>query len=166
MLDTDDDKRIINNTSGTMDEKKLDTYYERAFRVSNQASDEKIVICGSGFLSTLNQLYRSKTNLTSGLPFTDTYGMNIVKHETPFGTVYYKTHPLFSQNPILRYNALILDIKFLKARPMKGRDTTLIKRCQPNDADYRKDMWLTEIGYEMWFPESCMYIQNVRDYSA
>jgi hypothetical protein len=95
----------------------------------------------------------------------DTYGMNVVQHLTPFGTIYYKTHPLFSQNATLRYNALFVDVQNLKYRYLSGRDTELLTKRQPNDADYRKDEWLTECGLELRFPESHMYLQNVRDYA-
>ena len=164
-LDSDDNKRIITNSSGTLSEKQYDTYLERVFRVTNNTVNEKLVLCGSGFLNVINQLYKSKTCLDASLPLTDTYGMNVVKHLTPFGTIYYKTHPLFTQNPTLRYNALILDAQNLVYRYLDGRDTELLKNRQPNDADYRKDEWLTECGLELRFPESHMYLQNVRDYA-
>jgi hypothetical protein len=163
--DTDDNKRIITNSGGTLSEKTYDGYLERVFRVTNNTVNEKLVLCGSGFLSVINQLYKSKTNLTTDLPMTDTYGMNVVKHTTPFGTIYYKTHPLFTQNPTLRFNALFLDVQNLVYRYLDGRDTELLKNRQPNDADYRKDEWLTECGLETRFPESHMYLQNVRDYA-
>lgn len=163
-LDSDDDKRIINNTTGTMSEKLYDKYLERLFRYTNNTSNEKLCLCGSGFLQVMNQLYRSKTVLNSDLPLTSTYGMNVVKHTTPFGTIFYKTHPLFTWNATLRYNALFCDVKNLKYRPMEGRDTELLKNRQAPDADYRKDEWFTECGLEMWYPESFMYLRNVRDY--
>ena len=163
--DSDDDKRIIDNAGGTLDEDTYDTYLERLFRYTNNTSNEKFVLCGSGFLKVINQLYRSKSVLMTDIPMTDTYGMNVVGHLTPFGTVYYKTHPLFSQNANLRYNALFLDVRNLRYRAMEGRDTTLLQNRQPNDADYRKDEWLSEAGLEVWFPESHMYLQNVRSYT-
>lgn len=162
--DSDDDKRIITNAAGTMSEDTYDTYLERVFRVTNNKSNEKLVLCGSGFLKVMNQLYRSKSVLNADLPLTDTYGMNVVSHLTPFGTVYYKTHPLFTQNPTLRYNALFCDVSNLKYRYVQGRDLELLKNREPNDADYRKDEWLGECGLEVWFPESFMYMQNVRSY--
>lgn len=163
--DSDDNKRIITNSSGVLSEKLYDTYLERVFRVTNNTVNEKLVLCGSGFLNVINQLYKSKSSLDASLPLTDTYGMNVVKHLTPFGTVYYKTHPLFSQNSTMRFNALVLDVQNLVYRYLDGRDTELLKNRQPNDADYRKDEWLTEAGLEVRFPESHMYIQNVRDYA-
>lgn len=163
--DSDDDKRIIANASGIMTESSFDTYVERVFRVTNNTVNEKLVLCGSGFLSVINQLYRSKTQLTSELPQEDTYGMDITKHKSPFGTMYYKTHPLMSQHPTLRYAALIIDVHNLVYRHVIGRDTELLTNRQPNDADYRKDEWLTESGLEVRYPESHMFIQNVTNYA-
>ena len=162
--DTDDDKRIIANTSGNLTEKQYDGYLERCFRVTNNTANEKLVLCGSGFLSVVNQMYKSKSTLSADLPLTDTYGMNVVRHLTPFGTIFYKTHPLFSQNPLLRYNALILDVQNLRYRYLQGRDTDLLKNRQNNGDDFRKDEWLSECGLELRFPESHMYIQNVQNY--
>lgn len=163
--DSDDDKRIITNSAGTINETTYDTYLERCFRMCNNTSNEKLVLCGSGFLKTINQMYRSQSVLDA-YANKDTYGMAVVKHVTPFGTVYYKTHPLFNQNAILRYNALFLDAKFMKLRPLIGRDTELLKNRQPNDADYRKDEWFGEYGFEMQFPEANLYLQNVQSYVA
>jgi hypothetical protein len=164
--DTDDNKRIIANTDGSMTHKRYNGYLERVFRVTNNTTNEKLVLCGSGFLSVINQMYEGRATLNASLPMTETFGMNVVRHETPFGTVLYKSHPLFSQNPILRNNALFIDIHNLVYRYVSGRDTTLLKNRQANDADFRKDEWLSECGLELRFPESCMYLQNVVDFVA
>jgi hypothetical protein len=164
-LDTDDNKRIISNTTGIMTERLYDAYMERLFRQTNNVANEKLCLCGSGFLSVINQLYKSRTTLMSDLPLADTFGMDVVKHRTSYGTVYYKTHPLFSQNPTWRYNALFLDINNLVYRPMGDRDTELLTHREPNDADYRMDEWLTEAGLEMRFPESHMLMRNVVNFA-
>ena len=165
-LDTDDDCRIITNTNNYITEKQYDGYLERVFRVTNNKANEKLVLCGSGFLNTINQLYKSRAVLNGDLPLTETYGMNVVAHQTPFGKVYYKSHPLFSQNPIMRYNALFLDVLNLRYRYLNGRDTELLTQRQPNNADYREDEWLSEAGLELNFPESNMYLQNCLDYRS
>jgi hypothetical protein len=162
--DTDDNKRIITNSGGTLNEQTYDTYLERLFRTSNNVSNEKLVLCGSGFLKVVNQMYRSQSTFVYYPPSGDTYGMEIVAHKTAFGTVYYKTHPLFSRNATLRNNALFTDVHNLRYRPMSRRDTQLLKNRQPNDADYRKDEWFTEAGLEMRMPETFMYLQNVQSY--
>ena len=165
-LDTDDNKRIIENTAGTITEDQFDGWMERLFRVSNNSTNEKLCLCGSGALRVINQLWRSKSTLQASLPLTDTYGMDMSALVTPFGKVYFKTHPLFSNNSTLRNNMLFLDVQNLKYRPLNGRDTELLKNRQPNDADYRMDEWLTEAGVELWYPESHMYIKNVTGYGV
>lgn len=163
--DSDDNKRIIENSGGVLTEAEYDTYIERVFRVTNNTVNEKLILCGSGFLSVINQLYRSKTQLQSNLPMSDTYGMDVTKHTSPFGTMYYKTHPLFSQHPSLRYSALVLDVHNLVYRYVIGRDTELLTNRQPNDADYRKDEWLTESGLECRYPEAHMYLKNITSFA-
>jgi hypothetical protein len=163
--DTDDDKRIIANSSGMINEKTYNTYLERVFRVTNNTANEKLVLCGSGFLSVINQLYKDKSVLNADLPMGDTYGMNVTKHVCPFGTLYYKSHPLFSQNTFLRSCALILDIQNLKYRYVQGRDTTLLKNRQNPGDDFRRDEWISECGLELRFPESNMFLQNVTNYT-
>lgn len=159
-LNTDDNKRII-NINGNITESALDDYYERLFRHTNNISNEKLVLCGSGFLNVINKLYKGKTALQSDLPLADTYGMNVVKHVSPFGNVFYKTHPLFSRNAYMRFNALFIDPQNMKYRYVQDRDTDIKKNTQPRDADYRKDEFLTEAGLEMQFPEANMYMVGV-----
>jgi hypothetical protein len=164
--DADDDKRIITNSAGTINDTTYHTYLERLFRVTNNAANEKLCLCGSGFLLTLQNMYRGQTVLQAHMNKTDTFGLAVVSHVTPFGTVHYKTHPLFNQNPTLRYNGLFLDANDLWLRPLIGRNTKLLKNRQPNDADYRMDEWLGELGFEMHHPEANMYFQNMRTYVA
>src|SRR5437867_1864327 len=161
-LDTDDNKRIIANSSGTMNEQLYDTLLERLFRATSNVSNEKLVLCGTGFLKVINQMYRSLGVLELNVPNQDTFGMEIVKHKTAFGTVYYKSHPLFARNATLRNNALFCDIHNLRYRPMSKRDSQLLKNRQPPDADYRKDECFTEPALEMRMPDAFMYLQNVQ----
>lgn len=164
-VDADDNKRIIENAAGTINEQLYDKYLERCFRVTNNTANEKLVLCGSGFLSVINQLYKSKSVLNTDIPSTDAYGMSVVRHVTPFGTIFYKSHPLFSQNASLRFNALFLDVQNLMYNYMDGRDTELLTHRQPNSADYRQDEWLSECGLEVRFPESCLYLKNILQYT-
>lgn len=163
--DDDDNKRIIENTSGLISEAKLDKFYERVFRTTNNVSNEKIAFVGSGALRVINQMYRTAGTLVMDMPAQDTFGMSLVAHKTAFGTVYYKTHPLFSQNSTLRNCMLLLDVHKLRYRYMTNRDTVLLKNRQANDADYRKDEWFTECGLELHHPESFMFIKNINGYT-
>lgn len=163
--DTDDNKRIITNSSGVLSLKTYESkYLERAFRFNRNKQNELLCFCGNGALATLAQMYSGKQVFQTQMPSTNSFGMTVTAHVTPFGTVYYKTHPLFNLNDTLRYNMLFLDVTTIKYRPMAGRDTTLKKNQQPNNADYVEDGFITECGYENASPESSMYIQNVTDW--
>ena len=157
---SDDNKRII-DINGNITETLLDDYFERLFRHTNNISNEKMVFCGSGFLNVINKLYKSKVTLQADLPAGETYGMSVVKHVCPFGTVYYKTHPLFSRNAFMRFNALFLDVQNFKYRYIQDRDTDIKKNTQNGSDDFRRDEWLTEAGLELQFPEANLYMRQV-----
>lgn len=159
----DDQKRIIKPTGGSMTGAEWNTYIERAFRVTSDESFEKIIMCGSGFLSALNEYLEGKSTLFRKFTPDSSYGMNVVSYETPHGTVHLKTHPLFTRNVALRHSALLLDINYLDYRPLNDSDTQLYKNRQGNDYDGRKDEWLTEAGLEVMFPEAHMYFDNVQE---
>jgi hypothetical protein len=163
--DTDDTKRIITNASGTLPKKTYNKYLERGFRFNRNKQNELMCFCGNGYLNTMAEMYAGSVTFTDVMPSKETFGMKLVRHVTPFGTVYYKTHPLFNMNSTLMYNALFVDVPCIKYRPLNGRDTTLRKNLQPNNADYVEDGWLTEAGLEINSPESHLYIQNVTDWS-
>lgn len=165
-LDTDDNKRIITNASGQLTRSWWNKLMERLFRVTNNMANEKLILCGTGFVAVLHDMFQGNTMFTMQQGSKMTYGMEVVKMITPFGTVYLKTHPIFNQHPILRYNGLCLDVPNLKYRYLIGRDTKLLTNRQNNDEDRRKDEWLSECGLEQQFPESHMYIQNIRQYVA
>ena len=164
--DSDDDKRIIANTSGTLSLATYDDYLERIARNVKNKNNEILCLCGSGFLKIMNRAYAGQACLDASLPMTETYGMNVVAHQTPFFKVFYKTHPLFSLNPILRNNALFIDVGNLKYRYLAGRDTELLRDRQPNNADYIEHEYLTEAGMETNAPEAHLYLKNVTGYES
>jgi len=161
-----DNKRIILSTAGNIVWSTMNTYLERAFRVTNDKAFEKLFLCGSGILGAFNAYLEGKAQLQKQFSVQTVYGMNVVSWETPFGTIHFKTHPLFSRQAALRYNGLLLDVQNLKHRPLNDSDTTLLTNRQANDYDGRKDEWMTEAGLELRFPESCMYFQNLKTFSA
>ena len=162
--DTDDTKRIIANTTGTLSRKTYNKYLERVFRFNRNKQGELLCLCGNGFMNTLAEMYAGSQTFTATMPSKETFGMAVTGHTTSFGTVYYKTHPLFNLNSTLMYNGLFIDIPCIKYRSLSGRDTTLRKNLQPNNADYVEDGWLTEAGLEVNSPESHLYLQNVSDW--
>ena len=162
--DTDDNKRIIENTAGTLTEKAYDTYLERVFRFNRNRASELLCVCGSNALKVVNQMYRHQSVLSADFPKEDAYGMSVVRHITPFGDVFYKTHPLFNESSTRRNWMLFLDVGELKWRYLNGRDTSLRKHIEDKRDDYREDEWLTEGGMEVHSPESHLLIKNVLNY--
>lgn len=162
--DTDDTKRIIENSSGTLSKKTYNKYLERAFRFNRNKNNELLCLCGNGFLNTLAEMYAGSQTFTAQMPSKDNFGMQVVGHLTPFGQVWYKTHKLFNLNSTLRFNGLFVDIACLRYRYLAGRDTTLRKDIGPKGADYVEDGWLSESGLEVNSPESHLYLKNVQDW--
>jgi hypothetical protein len=163
--DTDDDKRIIENSTGTLTRDFWDTLMERAFRKANNKSQEKICFCGNGALKAVNRLIELGivTQVNAGSTDTvDSYGMRIKTVETTWGVLHFKSHPLMTDLPELFYAMFVVDVPFLKFRPLNDRDMTLLPNRQDNDEDGRKDVWLTEAGLELVFPEAHMLIKNVQ----
>ena len=159
-LITDDNKRIL-NVAGNITDSNMDDYMERLFRFTNNISSEKLGLCGSGFLNIMNKLFKKNVQMTASPPVSDTYGMNMVKMVTPFGTVYLKTHPLFNRSASLRNNALFIDAQNLRYRYMQDRDTNCKKNLQNPKDDFRLDEWFTDAGLELQFPESMVYMTGI-----
>jgi hypothetical protein len=165
---SDEDKRVINVAgAGALPYADFSDYIERVFRRTNNKAFEKLVLCGSGVLQALNKLVElNLVTINKGMTSESTYGMSVTSIETVFGTLHFKSHPLFTEDPTLRYSALITDVGELRYRALNDRDTTLLPNRQQNDEDGRKDEWLTEAGLECRFPESHMLIHNLRSFTV
>lgn len=157
---SDDEKRII-KTDGSLTFAEFDSYVERAFRCTNTKTFEKLVVCGNKFLGAVNNYLRSTATLNKDFSVQKVYGNDVVTWISPWGTLHFKSHPLFNLQPNLIKDGLIVDVNRLRFRPLNDRDTTLLENRQENDVDGRKDEWLTEAGLEVNLPESHMYIRNL-----
>ena len=140
---------------GLLDEDTLDTMMEGIFRFG---STEKLALCGSTFLRALTTIAKRNSQIER-VPTDQTYGMKIMEYISTSGTLMLKNHPLFSQHPVWRQNALILDVPNLGYRYID--DTMFIKNRQNPGQDLSKDEFLTEGGLELEFEESHGYIQGV-----
>ena len=129
------------------------------------AGNERVVMAGNGALNYLNKLASggstSRIRFDSEVKF---YGMNLQKWIMPQGTLYIKSHPLMNIHPIYQYSMFIVNPSGIIYRPLKGRDTKLEKEIQPNDADYVKDQWLTEAGFEFHHELTMAYLGEFRDF--
>lgn len=155
------DKRIIKLAGGTLSKTQFNELMSRAFEKTNNSSWDKLVLCGQGYLNKVAEMFEKQIQWTSlrengfkGFDF------ELVKHSSNAGTFWYKTHPLFN-DPVWRNSAFILDLGFLKWRPITDSDTDVQQGIHANDADKRKDQYLTEGGLEVWFPEAHMFVSDL-----
>lgn len=158
-------KRIIRAASSTVSWANWNKWLEWAFRSTNEKAMEKIFMCGSGFLAAVNTCLEAASTINKQYKTEKVYGMDVTSWVTPFGTVHFKTHPLFTKNAALRYNGMLLDVQNLKYRPLNDSDTDVLPNRQNPGEDRRKDEWLTEAGLECRFPESHMVIEDMQTLS-
>lgn len=157
---TTDDKRYI-DVNGSCSKDEFESIIERAFRNTSDASYEKVMICGSGIISAFNKFVDRESIRLIKQDKKEVYGLDVHTWESPHGTIHFTSHQLFNQNPIYRNSGFLLDLGNIIYTPLNDSDTELLKNRQNNDTDGRKDEWLTEMGFEIRFPESHIFIDRL-----
>lgn len=113
-------------------------------------------------VDVLNTYPRSKVQVTSASE--DTYGLQVVKYQSPHGVLNLVTHWLLEGSTLGGY-LIGLDMSAIKYRYLansKGsRDTFLKEDIQTPDADTRKAEFLTECGLEMGLEKQHFLITGV-----
>jgi len=161
--DTDDQKRVIANVSGIITVQKWNVWAERVGRYNSNRSKDKLVLCGSGAILAMADMFRLNTDMKVTMG-DSAYGLDFMTLLTPFGKFHFVSHPLFNETSAYQYWCLILDIWSMRFRPLLDSDTRLLKMRQNPGDDFRRDEYLTEGLLEFWFPERHMLIKNVRTY--
>lgn len=162
--DTDDDKRIISNAGGTISYKTLMTYLERLARYRDKNSSTDILcVVGSKAMIPLIEMFRKETRfgVTSD---TDVYGLTLTKLLTPFGSLYFQSHPLFNDDPRYQNWMLLLDLPNIMTRYQDGHKLAFQPNMNNNEPLVHKSGWLTAMTLEMRNVRSNMLIKNVRNY--
>lgn len=138
----------------------LDEKLEGIFRYGDT---EKLGICGTGALRGINRLAKAGATISLEVKSAG-YGLKVVEWVTPFGTVYLKTHPLFSHNPVNTNDILIIEPRNFKYRFI---DDTRFKKDNSetenvnNSKDGTDEEYLTEAGLEWHYPETGGYLTGV-----
>jgi hypothetical protein len=160
------DKRIIKLAGATLSKSQFNELTSRAFEKTNNSSFDKLVLCGQGYYNKVSESfekqitkYELRENGFKGYDFT------LQEHTSNSGTMFYKTHPLFTDS-VWRNSAFIIDLGFLKWRYVTDSDTDIVQGIQLPDADKRKDQYLTDGGQEIWYPEAHMFIQDLGGISS
>ena len=142
----------------------LKNMLEQIFRYG---AEDKLCLCGSGFLLGIDALAAANgyMNLSPGQK---TYGMNIREWLTPFGTIYLKTHPLFSYDVTTRNMGVIIEPKELSYKYID--DTTFYGESSSKEhssgygqrrIDGMNEEFLTESGLEFGLPQKCAVLNGV-----
>lgn len=130
----------------------------KVFDFDTPAGDERVVLCGNGFLNEINKLAHSAGTIQYG-PVITQYGMNMREYILPQGRLMLKTHPLMNRDAYYTYSAFLVDFSALKWRYLQ--DTKFEDNIQANDADRIKGQWLTEAGLEVAYGGlTCGYLGN------
>lgn len=124
------------------------------------ASDERLILCGNGFLTKVNKLAKASSDVNfNGV--VKTYGMKMVEMIIPQGRFFLKTHPLMNQSPEWRHNAFVVNGSGLRYRYVRGRDTKSEDITQTNGKDAEKGQWMGECGLEPHHMQTMKYLGNI-----
>ena len=142
----------------------LKYYLEQIFRYG---AEEKLCLCGSGFLLGIDALAMAGGNVLLN-PGQKTYGMKIREWLTPFGSIYMKTHPLFSYDATTRNMGVIiepkeLEYKYIDDTAFYGENSS---KSHPEGYGQRRidgtnEEYLTECGLEFGLPQKCAVLNGV-----
>jgi hypothetical protein len=147
----------------------IDTMLEQIFRYG---AGEKLVLCGSGALLGLQRTAQAGGTIQLNVG-QKAYGMKITEWITPFGSIYLKTHPLFSFDATTRHMGIVLEPSELKYRFIQ--DTEFFgensSKTHPEGYGNRRldglnEEWLTEAGLEFGLAQKCGLLNGIGQNSS
>ncbi len=144
----------------TSGEEWLDKTLEVIFRFGSM---EKLAFVGSGALLGINRLAKTGAQINIK-PRQMDFGIKVAEWITPFGSIFMKTHPLFSYEETNRNAMVIFEPKLLK---YKYIDDTIFKKDQEaKGTDGSKDEYITECGLEFHHSTAMGYLTGLNTDNA
>lgn len=150
-----------------LDMQTLEGYLIEIFRYG---SSEKMVWGGNRSLMAIQQIVRknSQFQIMSGIK---EYGMKVTRIDTPFGSLVFKTHPMFNQivNGTtggtayygLESDMYILDMANLNFVVFDNDDAVYQPDLQANGMDGKQSGYLSEVAIEVHHQETHFAITNL-----
>lgn len=147
----------------------LEAYMKDLFKYG---SSEKMVFSGDLALLTIQRIIRQEPGCTwTFTPQTKEYGMNVSRLVTPFGTLVWKTCPLFSQStsdlsgdkPAYGFDsyAFVLDMARVKYVYLKNRDLKYQPNLTETGLDGEKSGYICECSIKIEQLENHGLIKNL-----
>ena len=136
-------------------------------QVSRYGAEEKLCLCGSGFLLGIDALAMTggQVNLQ---PAQKVYGMQIREWLTPFGSIQMKTHPLFSYDATTRNMGILLEPKEMQYKYVDDTQFYGESDAKQHPSGYgsrrldgTNEEYLTECGLEFGLPQKCALLNGV-----
>jgi hypothetical protein len=117
-------------------------------QVMRYGSDSKLAIASGVGISALNKFPASKQQTRND---ETTYGMNVTRYTSPFGSLNLVYHRMLEGTKYGGY-IIVVDMDQTSYRYLANdsvsRDTKVLPNRQPNDQDGRKDEYLSEVGLQ------------------
>ena len=154
----------VTDFDDTVTKSSWEAFLEDVFLVPN-SRDEKLCLCGNKALTTLNAMAQAYGQI--GLvPTSESFGLKLMRWETPYGTLMLKGHPLLSQNSTFNDWGLVVDVNNVVYRPLKNRDTKFLKERQGPGVDAIIHEYFTEAGFEIRHAQTHGLFKNASAFQA
>lgn len=163
-----DDYALNTNYAGQTWAAGGETWFKNMLElIFRYGASEKLALVGSGALLGIDALAMTGGQINLQ-PAQKTYGMDIHKWITPFGTINMKTHPLFSFDATTRNMMVILEPKEIEYRFID--DTTFYGESSSKKhpegygsrrIDGTEEEYLTECGLEFGLPQKCAVLNGL-----
>lgn len=128
-------------------------------------SMNKAAFCGATFLQAIND-YAEQNSHINVEPGDKTYGLTIRTLYHPWGELKLIPHPLLSEHEDWSKMAFIVDLKNVKYRYLRNRDTRFLLERQGNGEDRVTHEFMTKCSLELRFPRTHGIALGVSEYVA
>lgn len=118
-------------TDGMLTPTFWDDFLYAAMQYKSDYNSEKTLFCGSSLMKAVLNLERDRGTMNLQ-PGADRFGIKMNKLITFNGDLNVLVHPLFDENPVWRYNGIIVDLANVSYKYLKGNDDNRIQLVQNN----------------------------------
>ncbi|MCK9327135.1 MAG: DUF5309 domain-containing protein [Bacteroidales bacterium] len=140
------------DAGGLLTEKKWNDFTKMGFKYGSKS---KVLVCGPTVGSLINDFAASKIQTNSGQT---TYGLKLNYIQTFHGRVYIVPSQTFEHD--YADMGVLCDMRHIRFRPVKGRDTKLFTDIQSKDADGWRDEYRTKFSLQVEVEKCHSIIKN------